>query len=376
MDQQIFDAEMSFRLGRFLREKRPVHVPVSGFEYPEIVDDGAVLGLDTRAGRAAVLPFNKGPRRIAVTADNRFVATSDDQTTLRAVDQGNFILHQRLTGVWLFNLTDAQDRDYPDCVSLFGHLPVLQYCRPISRRDDVALVPLRGYYSDIGGPNVPLVGFDKIGRDSKAATAVWRGAPSGSQVHDGQTLWLSGLIKMWPKLEPVQRHASMSAIRKFDRTRLVLSAQGVEGINAGFSTKGMMKPEWIKGNLPAEMQAWFIPPTHRTKQLKQRYILAIEGNDVASGLYWILASNSLALCGPRQWEVIMDRGLETWTHYAPIEPDAQSVLDRMAELEAYPNFRNQIIDAAQAFMRQKTDTVMRDAVDRQSLTILAKRQRG
>ena len=44
------------------------------------------------------------------------------------------------------------------------------------------------------------------------------------------------------------------------------------------------------------------PATYYKEQLKCRYLLAVEGNDVASGLKWMLASNSVVLMAPPRRE--------------------------------------------------------------------------
>ena len=367
------EAEIAFRLQRHAVAGGAGTVPPPGFAYPGQVDGGTVFGLDTRGGAPAVLPFNGAARQIGVEA-GRFVARAAAQRVARTADQGNFLLDQGLEGVWLFNMVDAQDRDYPDCAALFGDLPVLHYCRPLARRDAVALVPLRGYYSDLGGPNVPLPGFDEIGPEDKIPQAVWRGAPSGTCHEAGHIYWLSGLLKQLPRLSGPERAATEARIRAYGRVQLVASAQGVAGVNAGFSAKDGFRPDWVEAHLPQAMQGWFVPPMHRTRQLRDRYILALEGNDVASGLYWILASHSVALCGPRSWEIILDRGLEPWVHYVPVAPDASSVQARVAQLEADPALRRRIVANAQDFMHRATDTALRAAVDRQSLACIAARQ--
>ena len=328
---------------------------------PERLDDGTVFGIDT-AG-PSVLDFNGARAELAVEG-GRFVGLGNSQRGQRTADQGNHLLDLGLHGVFLFNLVDAQNRSYPDCAACFGDAPVLHYCRPIVRRQDTALVPLLGYYSDVGSPNVPVPGYDEIAEADKIPQAVWRGAPSGTRQTDGEQQWLSGIWRRWPRLDPAGQDALRAQLSAFDRVRLVASAAGVAGINAGFAMKGNYSEDWVTANLPADMQTWFKAPMHRTRQLRFRYILAIEGNDIPSGLFWILASNSVALCGPRRWETVLDQGLEPWVHFVPVEPTAESVQARIAQLENDPALRRGIISNANAFMREATDAAFRAALDR------------
>ena len=59
------------------------------------------------------------------------------------------------------------------------------------------------------------------------------------------------------------------------------------------------------------------------EQLQYRYLLSLEGNDVATDLKWKLASSSLVLMPkPTKEGWLMEGKLEPWVHYVPVDsPD-------------------------------------------------------
>jgi hypothetical protein len=65
--------------------------------------------------------------------------------------------------------------------------------------------------------------------------------------------------------------------------------------------------------------------------LKYKFLLSIEGNDVASDLKWKLSSNSLVIMPkPTCISIICENLLEPWVHYVPVKDDF-SDLDKIYE---------------------------------------------
>ena len=54
-------------------------------------------------------------------------------------------------------------------------------------------------------------------------------------------------------------------------------------------------------------------------QLKYRFIISVEGNDVTSGLKWQLYSNSIILMYKHNWGWLMEFRLKPYYHYVPIK---------------------------------------------------------
>lgn len=84
-------------------------------------------------------------------------------------------------------------------------------------------------------------------------------------------------------------------------------------------------------------------------QMAFRYILSVEGNDVATNLKWILASNSLCLMPRPRFETwFMEGRLEADRHYVEIEDDFSDLDDKIRHFEAHPDEARAIIREANA----------------------------
>lgn len=63
-------------------------------------------------------------------------------------------------------------------------------------------------------------------------------------------------------------------------------------------------------------------------QMASKFILCLEGNDVASGLKWMMASNSTVVMPPPTCETWFCEGeLEPWVHYVPVAADLGDLND-------------------------------------------------
>lgn len=89
------------------------------------------------------------------------------------------------------------------------------------------------------------------------------------------------------------------------------------------------------------------------EQLENRYVISVEGNDVATNLKWIFASNSLCLMPKPKFETwYMEGTLEAGRHYVEIRPDFADLEEKIGYCEAHPDEAEAIIDHAKAFHRQ------------------------
>ncbi|KAL7542718.1 hypothetical protein ACHAXR_012017 [Thalassiosira sp. AJA248-18] len=72
-------------------------------------------------------------------------------------------------------------------------------------------------------------------------------------------------------------------------------------------------------------------------QLTYKYIISIEGNDVSSGLKWMLFSNSVVLTPQFTWESwAMEGKLEAFKHYIPLKADMSNVEEMIQWAEMNP----------------------------------------
>jgi hypothetical protein len=118
---------------------------------------------------------------------------------------------------------------------------------------------------------------------------------------------------------------------------------------------------------PAEYSKPFLSIS---QQLRYRYIVSLEGNDVATNLKWILNSNSLCLMPLPTYETwFEEKQLEAGVHYVPLDPDFADVGDKVRYFEQHPAEAQRIIAAANAYCRQFSNEQDEQAI---SLLVLYK----
>ncbi len=105
-----------------------------------------------------------------------------------------------------------------------------------------------------------------------------------------------------------------------------------------------------------------VPPEWRTRkmtireQLGCKFVLAIEGNDVASGLRWILSPNSLAGVPSPEFETwFLEGTLVPDVHYVEIAPDFSDAAEKTRWYAAHPDAAQRILDAAHAHVARFLD---------------------
>lgn len=162
--------------------------------------------------------------------------------------------------------------------------------------------------------------------DDKKDVLIWRGVSTGSEDRLGNRF---DLVKRF---------------HWYDESK----------INVGFSRIVQGKDNYrcyVKGNVSI------------MDQLKCKYIISVEGNDVATGLKWQLYSNSGVLM-PRptieSWA--MESTLEPWVHYVPLEYNFSDLEEKYEWCRANPAQCKRISASATQFitrfMNHKTEQVI------------------
>lgn len=104
---------------------------------------------------------------------------------------------------------------------------------------------------------------------------------------------------------------------------------------------------------PAE---WFKPRLSFREQLGYKYIMALEGNDVASNLKWVMSSNSVAVMPRPTYETwFMEGMLIPGYHYIEIRSDFSDLPEKLAYYSAHPDQAEAIIRHAHAYVEQFFD---------------------
>ncbi len=92
------------------------------------------------------------------------------------------------------------------------------------------------------------------------------------------------------------------------------------------------------------------------EQLKYKYIMAIEGNDVASNLKWIMSSNSIAVMPRPKYETwFMEGCLIPNYHYIEIKEDFSDLIEKVSYYEQNPEKALQIIKNANQYVKPFKD---------------------
>lgn len=98
------------------------------------------------------------------------------------------------------------------------------------------------------------------------------------------------------------------------------------------------------------------PPLSIGDQLDFKYILSLEGNDVATNLKWIMSSQSLCLAPRPRFETwFMEGRLIPNHHYVEIADDFHDVEEKIAHYERHPDEALAIVGNANAYVRQFLD---------------------
>ena len=104
--------------------------------------------------------------------------------------------------------------------------------------------------------------------------------------------------------------------------------------------------------------------------LASRYIMALEGNDVASNLKWVMSSNSIAVMPRPKFETwYMEGRLIPNYHYIEIAPDYHDLIERIEYYEAHPEEAKAIIAHAHDWTEQFRHPKREDLI---SLLVLKK----
>ena len=106
---------------------------------------------------------------------------------------------------------------------------------------------------------------------------------------------------------------------------------------------------------------WMTPTGYKPfmptgEQLQHRFVISVEGRDVATNLKWIMASNSLCLMARPRFETwYMEGRLEAGVHYAELRDDFSDLGEKIAFYNDNPAAAEEIIANANAYRRRFND---------------------
>jgi len=116
--------------------------------------------------------------------------------------------------------------------------------------------------------------------------------------------------------------------------------------------------------------AWQKPKMSLKNQLKYKFIVAIEGNDVASNLKWAMSSNSLVLMAKPKFETwFMEGRLKPNYHYALLKDDYSDMEEKIEYYSENINEAKEIIKNAHNHVQMFTNRTVEDII---SILVLKK----
>ena len=101
---------------------------------------------------------------------------------------------------------------------------------------------------------------------------------------------------------------------------------------------------------------WKVPRLTINQQLTYKFILCLEGNDVASNLKWVMSSNSIAVMTKPKFETwFMEGLLKPDFHYIQIKDDYSDLEDRLNNYITHTQKAMDIIYNANQYISQFKD---------------------
>lgn len=165
---------------------------------------------------------------------------------------------------------------------------------------------------------------DTIAFGQKKNKLIWRGGPSGPGFHNQYSAHL-------------HKPSREDALRRW-----ALNAETQDEIDMGLTAKWRYK-DFVK---------YVKPELSIPELLEYKYILSIEGNDVATNLKWALASNSVILMPlPRVESWFAESLLKPYVHFVPVRDDFSDLYTQKKWCDANPKVCIQITQNAQSFVR-------------------------
>ena len=176
---------------------------------------------------------------------------------------------------------------------------------------------------------VPRALNDPWAYQSKLPIALWRGVSTGEcwdldsafAVHDAGCA-RRNLVLKWSLSESPYVDVGLTAL-----------------VQTGLSIAVSLRPFLKKPKRVQEM-------------LKYKYLISVEGNDVATNLKWALASNSVVLMPPPTREsFILEGNLLPWVHYVPLKASLEDLAEKVLYCEQNITHCKDIATASTQYMR-------------------------
>lgn len=119
---------------------------------------------------------------------------------------------------------------------------------------------------------------------------------------------------------------------------------------------------------PEEYKKYKKPSMTLAELLQHRYLISVEGNDVATNLKWIMASNCIVMMPkPRIESWYLEGQLIPYVHYIPLKDDFSDLWTQYLRAENNLSMCKQIIHNAQQYSKQFMDSTTETQLQRDIL---------
>jgi hypothetical protein len=374
-DATRWEAQLRWRLGDTLGAGEPAaayaHLDAAYAHLDEVRVPYAIPGLALLdATRRQFLAVNGYAGRIVFdAAAGRYRQAEPWQHPVagRYIRFADAILAHGLTGRFAVNLFDAQSWDYRRELGEAWALPVLQSCR-VAGQPGVALLSADLVQPEPDGAagSVPIA--DTLAFRDKQPRAVWRGQLTGVSRAGSELFWAAAIKRrIFDARHALSPRLLELMFQSFPRFRLVWRYHRSPVCDVGLIHGGSHGQDAALVETDPDFAPWrplFRPPLDHAEQLQYRFVLCLEGNDCADGLFSVLASNSVAMMPVPRWESAVHHGLAPWTHYIPLSDDLEDLEAQIAWGCEHPAACEAISARARAFMNAQSDATLHAALDR------------
>lgn len=161
------------------------------------------------------------------------------------------------------------------------------------------------------------------------------------------------------KLDKIRHFIFLNDTTPFTQKKNIAIFRGKvddKAIRRSFMEKFFGNPRFDLGNVSKRRNCpseWMTEKKTLREHLDYKFIMALEGNDVASNLKWIMASNSLAVMPKPNYETwFMEGKLIPNVHYVEVKEDFSDLEDKMDFYIKHPEEAQKIIDQANLYTKQ------------------------
>lgn len=248
----------------------------------------------------------------------------------------NFFLKQELDEIYSKYPTLPRDRllrisvGDTDSIGWFDY-PTIVKARAIhGNKPHATLGRLRGDFHFGKVETVLKYEATKQFKDKSIPKLVWRGQPTGVGSFGNQ-----GAVNLFPP-ELLKNRASRQVLVE------TWFGKNDQELDIGLTDKSFS--QYFRDVIPIY------------DMLEYKYILSVEGNDVATGLKWNMASKSLVLMPiPSTESWFLESLLEPWVHFVPVKNDFSDLLEKKRWCDAHVHECEEIIANANAYVKQFID---------------------